>query len=186
MITPSRISLILASIVASCSMLLPSVGAEAKGNFDKILVFAGISACIEVDDPSLSGFFSFSDFSERQSWPAAPGEGWLIARYASDQNTGEPVPVDHIWIYPPSSHSGPLVYYQGLVNGSSEYDGKLFEGNPEAWLKLQSLVEASSRSASTTSQVAPVLATGLLGLCIGTAISFGVLRTRLSREHASA
>jgi len=184
--TPGGIRLILASIIASYSMLLPSVGAEAKGNFDKIVVFAGVSGSVEVDDPSLLGFFSFSDFSERQSWPAAPGEGWLIARYANDQNSGEPVPVDHIWIYPPSGNSGPVVYYQGLVNGSSEYDDKLFEGNPEAWDKLQSIVEAPGRLAPTTLQVAPLLAAGLLGLCIGMGLSQVFLRRRLSGEQASA
>ena len=184
--TSRPVAVLLASVIASFAMLSSSIGAQAKGSFDKIVIFAGVSGSFEVDEPSLLGFFSFSDFSEPLSWPAAPGEGWLIARYANDQETGEPVPVDHIWIYPPSGNRGPFVYYQGLVNGSSEYDGKLFEGNPGALHQLQSIVEASSQPAPSTSQVAPLLAIGLLGICLGIGVSQLLLRRRSGRIKASA
>ena len=184
--TSGRVAVVFASVITSFAMLSPSISAQAKGSFDKIVVFAGVSGSFEVDEPSLLGFFSFSDFSERLSWPAAPGEGWLIARYANDQKTGEPVPVDHIWMYPPSGNRGPFVYYQGLVNGSSEYDGKLFEGNPEALRQLQSIVEASSQPAPSTSQIAPLLVIGLLGICLGIGVSQLLLRRRSGRTKASA
>ena len=47
--TSGRVAVVFASVITSFAMLSPSISAQAKGSFDKIVVFAGVSGSFEVD-----------------------------------------------------------------------------------------------------------------------------------------
>jgi len=49
--------------------------------------------------------------------------------------------------YPQSGGSGGYVYYDGLLNGSSEYDGNWFTASPEGDAAFRSLLTAQEATA---------------------------------------
>jgi hypothetical protein len=110
-------------------LLIPATIALAKGGFDYITVKGpGVTGEINVTNPALTGdFFAFADFSKGPiDPPADPGEGYQIVRvYVVDT---KPAPFDQLHYYPYTGY----VYYDGLVNGSSEYDVKWYAANPAA------------------------------------------------------
>jgi hypothetical protein len=110
-------------------LIIPTTLVLAKGEFDYITVKGpGVTGEINVTNPALTGdFFAFADFSMGPiDPPADPGEGYQIVRvYVVDT---KPEPFDQLHYYPYTGY----VYYDGLVNGSSEYDGKWYTANPSA------------------------------------------------------
>ena len=119
--------------IFSCLLLLalfvPAFRVFAKGEFDYLLVKGpGITDELDITDPSLTGnFFAFADFSKGSiTAPVDPGQGYQIFRiYVVD---GKDQPFDQLHYYPYTGY----VYYDGLINGSSEYDGKWFQADPAA------------------------------------------------------
>jgi hypothetical protein len=116
------------AILGLC-LLIPSAIAFAKGNFDYITIKGpGITGEINVTAPALTeDFFAFADFSQGPiDSPDDPGQGYQIVRvYVVDT---KPQPFDQLHYYP---YTG-FVFYDGIVNGSSEYDGKWYAANPSA------------------------------------------------------
>jgi hypothetical protein len=116
-------------ILAVLGLGLPVLTAAAKGNFDYVTVKGpGITGEINITNPALTGdFFAFADFSKGNiASPAAPGEGYQVVRvYVMDNNDQ---PFDQLHYYPYTGY----VYYDGVVNGSSEYDGRWYAANPAA------------------------------------------------------
>ena len=110
-------------------LIIPNMLVLAKGEFDYITIKGpGVTGEINVTNPALTGeFFAFADFSKGPvDPPANPGEGYQIVRvYVVDT---KPAPFDQLHYYPYSGY----VYYDGLANGSSEYDGKWYMANPSA------------------------------------------------------
>lgn len=115
-------------ILALC-LIIPTTLVLAKGEFDYITIKGpGVTGEINVTNPALTGeFFAFADFSKGPvDPPANPGEGYQIVRvYVVDT---KPAPFDQLHYYPYTGY----VYYDGLANGSSEYDGKWYMANPSA------------------------------------------------------
>lgn len=114
-------------------LLIPAMPALARGNFDYLAVKGpGITGEIDVTNPELTGdFFAFADFTQGAiDPPADPGQGYQIVRvYVVTKNDKpEPTPFDQLHYYPYTGY----VYYDGLVEGSSEYDGKWYLANPSA------------------------------------------------------
>lgn len=112
---------------------LPSTFVHVKGNFDYITIKGpGITGELNVTDPALTAdFFAFADFSKGEvSPPADPGEGYQILRVyvVTENDKPAPTPFDQLHYYP---YTG-FVYYDGLVSGSSEYDGRWYAANPSA------------------------------------------------------
>jgi len=121
------------SILFILGLLIPTMSAFAKGNFDYVTVRGpGITGELNITNPKLTqDFFIFADFTKGPiDPPADPGEGYEVVRvhvdYTNDKPT--PTPFDLLYYYPYSGY----VYYQGLVGGSSEYDGKWYIANPDA------------------------------------------------------
>ena len=110
-------------------LIIPNMLVLAKGEFDYITIKGpGVTGEINVTNPALTGeFFAFADFSKGPIDPPADlGEGYQIVRvYVVDT---KPAPFDQLHYYPYTGY----VYYDGLANGSSEYDGKWYTANPSA------------------------------------------------------
>lgn len=114
-------------------MLLPTMVALAKGEFDYITIKGpGITGEIDVTNPALTqDFFAFADFSQGEiSAPVDAGQGYQVVRVYAEFTDSKPkdLPFDQLHYYPYTGY----VYYDGLVDGSSEYDGKWYLANPEA------------------------------------------------------
>jgi hypothetical protein len=108
--------------------LLTSVTALAKGQFSFIAVTGGeLIDEVRLGDPALTeDFFTFADFYEdRTKAPDNPGIGYEITRYYVKGYTESAF--DKLIYYPETG----FVYYDGIVNGSSEYDDKWYTAQPD-------------------------------------------------------
>lgn len=124
-----RLSLFL---VALC-LFVPSAIVLAQGNFDYLTVKGpGITGEINVTNPALtSDFFAFADFTRGEVPPPAdPGQGYEIVRVYVETVDEKPTarPFDQLHYYPYTGY----VFYDGLAEGASEYDGKWYAANPSA------------------------------------------------------
>lgn len=137
--------------------LTTSITAFAKGNFS-FLIISGpnlkeplrTTSSVLTDD-----FFAFTDFSHDETEaPADPGLGFEVTRYYADVH-GD-IPFDHFHYYPDTG----FVYYDGLVNGWSEYDGKWYLARPYIRMLFENALPDYARSAAP---VAPSQPASLLG-----------------------
>ena len=113
---------------AFAAILMTSIPVFAKGGFSFISITgAGLKEEIRATDPALTeDFFAFADFyRNKTSAPANPGTGYEITRYYIE-GVGEIV-FDRLHYYPETG----FVYYDGIVNGSSEYDGEWYIAKTE-------------------------------------------------------
>ena len=168
---------------------IPST-AMAKGTFDRIVVY-GEGEATQVTDPSLLGFTAFNDFSSPYpGTPSVVGPGLLIVREGTDANTGEFVPFDTLRLFPTSLGTGspPVVFYEGLVNGWSEYDSKWYTASPEATASLQELIAstAGDSSAAIGPSFTPIAIAGIVGFALGIGTMALLKRPRRPRLDASA
>jgi hypothetical protein len=108
--------------------LITSTVALAKGNFAFIIVSGGnLKNKLRLTDPALTNdFLVFADLfrNEQAEAPANPGIGYEITRYYSDNGVEQAF--DHLHYYPDTG----FVYYDGMVNGWSEYDGHWYRAQP--------------------------------------------------------
>jgi hypothetical protein len=119
-----RIALAFALLAA----MIVSISVSAKGGFAFISITgASLKETIRAADGELThDFFAFADFSQSKSdAPADPGVGYEITRYYIDDN--REVAFDKLHYYPDTG----FVFYDGIVNGSSEYDGKWYTAKTE-------------------------------------------------------
>ena len=119
-----RVTLGLALILS----LITSVTAFAKGGFAFIAIRGpGSKEEVLVADPALTeDFFTFANFYEdKTKAPADPGQGYEILRYYVDGK--REIIFDRLHYYPESG----FVFYDGIENGESEYDGEWYTANPE-------------------------------------------------------
>jgi hypothetical protein len=108
----------------------------AKGSFSFITVTSSnLKEPARLSDPALTtDFFAFADFyQDKAEAPVDPGTGYEITRYYVDSNTESAF--DKLHYYPDTEY----VYYDGIVNGSSEYDAKWYTANQD----LKSVFEAA-------------------------------------------
>ncbi len=108
--------------------LLTSSTVFAKGKFAFIVVTgAGLKDKVRFIDPSLTtDFFAFANFyRDKAEAPVDPGVGYEITRYYFDGD--REIVFDKLHYYPETGY----VYYDGVVNGSSEYDQKWYIAQPE-------------------------------------------------------
>jgi len=108
--------------------LITSITAFAKGSFAFISVTGpDLKDAVRLIDPALTAdFFTFADFfQDRTEAPDNPGVGYEITRYYVDGSHESAF--DKLHYYPDTG----FVYYDGIVNGSSEYDGKWYTAKPD-------------------------------------------------------
>jgi len=134
-------------IIALC-LLIPTTITLAKGNFSYVTIDGpGLTDELNVTDPALtSDFFVFADFTKGPiDTPADPGEGYEITRVYIETIDGKPEAqaFDQL-LYFPYADDG-YVYYVGLSDGSSEYDGKWFVANPVANEPFRAALAKSAR-----------------------------------------
>jgi hypothetical protein len=153
MFTPIRLAL----GIALLAILIASSTAFAKGGFSFIAITGpNLEEEIRSSDLALTeDFFAFADFyRDRIKAPEEPGVGYEITRYYIDGKSE--IAFDHLHYYPETG----FVYYDGIVNGSSEYDAEWYTAQPgiksvfEGALSVSSLnapnqIQASASTSST-------------------------------------
>jgi hypothetical protein len=115
---------------------------SAKGGFSFITISgANLQEVLRSNDIALTeDFFAFADFyRDRVDAPVDPGVGYEITRYYLDG--GHEIAFDRLHYYPATG----FVYYDGIVNGSSEYDGGWYTAQPE----IKSVFESAIAGAAT-------------------------------------
>jgi uncharacterized integral membrane protein len=120
-------------ILIVLSLFITSAFVLAKGDFDYLAVKGpGITGEINITNPALTGnFFVFANFTQGEvPVPGDPGQGYQVVRVYVETVDGKPspMPFDQLHYYPYTGY----VYYDGIINGSSEYDDKWYAANPSA------------------------------------------------------
>ena len=108
--------------------LATSVISFAKGNFSFLVITgADLQNAICITDPALTtNWFAFADLSQGNTQkPSRPGIGYEITRYYLDREGQHAF--DALHYYPDTG----FVYYDGIVGGWSDYDGKWYTANPK-------------------------------------------------------
>ena len=129
--------------IALLVTLTVSITAFAKGGFSFITITgANLKDELRVTDPELTtDFFAFADFSRNKAEaPANPGEGYEITRYYIDGKSE--VVFDRLHYYPETG----LVYYDGIVNGSSDYDGEWYIARREIKAAFEKVLPGQVKS----------------------------------------
>ena len=129
--------------------LMTSITVFAKGSFSFITVTGpDLKETVRISDPVLThDFFAFADYyRDKTEAPADPGAGYEIQRYYV--TNGREVPFDRLHYYPDTG----FVYYDGIVNGSSEYDGEWYTAKPEIKTVFEDALPKHGQSAAPASQ----------------------------------
>ncbi|MBI2757332.1 MAG: hypothetical protein HYX49_01485 [Chloroflexi bacterium] len=135
----------------------------AKGNFSFIVIQGGgIDGELRSTDPALTDdFFAFADFFSAQTdQPAKPGLGYKVIRYYS--YNGREIAFDYLHYYPETGY----VYYDGIMGGWSEYDGKWYVANPNIKTSFENIFLKQTQSAT------PFIAAAALSLLFVLAFMF--------------
>ena len=154
--------------------------ALAKGPFDRVTVSGGqIENAVEVSDPLLMDFFSLSIFHNAGiEQPQVEGEGYLVTRYFKEED-GSFTPWDSLRFYPNKEETGGYVFYEGLVNGSSEYDGKWYLASYSGSSRLRQIINVSERPLPLTKTILTqflYFAAALAGFAIVVIVGLFILR----------
>ena len=122
--------------------LLMSTTVLAKGGFSYITVTgADLKGEIRLSDLDLTeDFFAFADFyRSRADAPVDPGTSYEIIRYYVDGKS-ETI-FDRLHYYPETGY----VFYDGIENGSSEYDDKWYLATSEVKSAFESALNFELR-----------------------------------------
>jgi hypothetical protein len=114
--------------VALAASLILFITAFAKGGFSFIAITGpNLKEEVRSREAALTeDYFTFADFYRNKTEaPADPGAGYEITRYYIDG--AREIAFDRLHYYPESG----FVYYDGIVNGSSEYDGEWYTASSE-------------------------------------------------------
>ena len=138
--------IVAASLFAVLLLNFGTDSALAKGPFDRVTINGGkIESSIEVSDPLLMDFFSLSNFPNAGiEQPLVEGDGYLVTRYFMESD-GSLTPWDNLRFYPNTTGTGGNIFYEGLVNGSSEYDGKWYLASRAGSSRLRHIITASEQ-----------------------------------------
>jgi hypothetical protein len=118
-----------------------STAVFAKGGFSFIAITGpGLKEEVRATDASLTeDYFAFADFySNKVEAPKDPGQGYQITRYYVDGKHERGF--DQLRYYPETGY----VFYDGIVNGESEYDGEWYSANPAVKSVFESVLPVSS------------------------------------------
>ena len=126
----------------------------AKGGFDFITITGpNLKQAVRVTDTSLTtDFFAFANFYEdKTKAPEDPGEGYEITRHY-EQGVSDVI-FDRLHYYPDSG----FVFYDGIENGDSEYDGEWYTANPETKPAFETAlsVQTGPAAAEKNQRIAP-------------------------------
>ena len=129
----TRIGLVL-MLALLIALALPGL-TSAKGPASRIVIVGpGLDGelVLEGDMAVLIpiSFAMLEDFMQPVDPPARPAPGFELTRFF-ETNPGQYVPFDRVAYHPAPDGEPGLVHYLGIVNGSSEYDGRWFRTTPK-------------------------------------------------------
>jgi hypothetical protein len=136
-------------------ILITSITAFAKGGFSFITITGpNLKERVRATDSALTeDFFAFADFfRERTKAPTDPGTAYEITRYYIDGS--REIAFDRLHYYPDTG----FVYYDGIVNGSSEYDGEWYTAKPEIKMVFEKVLSGGAPSAAPIAESQPITA----------------------------
>lgn len=148
MLSRIRVALGLALLL----MLATTLTAFAKGGFTFISITgSGLQEAVRVTDLALTeDFFAFANFyKDRIEAPANPGKGYEITRGYVDGK--REIVFDRLHYYPETG----FVYYDGIENGESEYDGEWYTANPGIKTVFEAALAGQTGSASPVEKKQP-------------------------------
>lgn len=134
-------------------LLITSMTAFAKGGFDFITITGpNLKQAVRVTDTSLTNdFFTFANFYEdKTKAPEDPGEGYEITRHY-EQGVSDVI-FDRLHYYPESG----FVFYDGIENGESEYDGEWYTANPEIKSAFETALSVQTGPAASPEKKEPI------------------------------
>jgi hypothetical protein len=107
---------------------------------------------MRITDASLTeDFFTFANFYEDKTrTPVDPGQGYEITRHYV-RGVGDVI-FDRLHYYPESG----CVFYDGIENGDSEYDGEWYTANPEIKTSFESALGTQTRPVVLAEKMEPV------------------------------
>jgi hypothetical protein len=120
------------ALLIACITAIPVF---AKGGYAFLTITGSdLKETVRTSETALTkDFFAFADFyRDRVEAPADAGTGYEITRYYMDRE--REIAFDQLHYYPTTG----FVYYDGIINGSSEYDGGWYRARPE----MKSMFEA--------------------------------------------
>lgn len=149
--------------VAALAVLVQ--GALAKGPPQHIRIDGpGLAEPLEITESAkleALGMASLEDFFSSVPDPGALASVYLLTR--SYQDGDRMVPFDQV-LFAPGPPGGPgYVYYVGIINGWSEYDGKWFRATGAGTQALEGLLEAAVGGSYRTTEVEPAAGSGAGG-----------------------
>jgi hypothetical protein len=173
--------------LALAAILVTSIPVFAKGAFDFISITGpGLKGAVQITDASLTEeFFTFANFYDaRTNEPAEPGQGYEITRHYK-QGVSDVI-FDRLHYYPETG----FVFYDGIENGESEYDGEWYTANPDIKAVFESALAVQAGSPAQTAKEQPAAiplptpATLAIALTAGVAVLFGFAfwRRRVSAQ----
>jgi hypothetical protein len=136
-------------------ILLTSITAFAKGGFSFITITGpNLKEEVRATDSALTeDFFAFADFvRDRTQAPTNPGTGYEISRYYIDGS--REIAFDRLHYYPDKG----IVYYHGIVNGSSEYDAEWYTAKPEIKVEFEKVLSGGTPSVAPVAESQPITA----------------------------
>jgi len=138
--------------LALIATLLIPFTAFAKGGFDFITITGpDLKGVVRVTDSRLTAdFFTFANFYEDKTRaPTDPGVGYEITRHYEQGMSN--VIFDRLHYYPETG----FVFYDGIENGDSEYDGEWYKADPEIRPVFESVLPVSAKSAALSEKKQP-------------------------------
>jgi hypothetical protein len=139
--------------LALLTILMSSITAFAKGGFSFIAITGpDLKEEVRATDLALTeDFFAFADFyRDRTKAPTDPGTGYEITRYYIDGK--REIAFDRLHYYPDTG----FVYYDGIVNGSSEYDGAWYTAKPETKAAFEKVLPGGTQSVAPAAESQPI------------------------------
>jgi hypothetical protein len=123
--------------------LVSAVG--AKGEAARITITGEeIEGEIEVLDQETLALLSFMQLEQsllpRSFAPEGLGEGYEIARYFQEEGSERYFPFDRVSYHPDPDGGQGYIQYLGIVNGSSEYDGRWFRPSADGEAALRDVL----------------------------------------------
>jgi hypothetical protein len=137
---------------AVVALLIMSIPVFAKGGFDFITITGpDLKEAVRVSQANLTeDFFTFANFYEDKiKAPVDPGKGYEITRHYV-QGVSDIV-FDRLHYYPETG----FVFYDGIENGDSEYDGEWYTANPEIKTIFESVLLTQNVSAAPAEKEEP-------------------------------
>jgi len=163
--------------------------ASAKGNFTTVVVMRlGTGELRIVHDPDLVGFFALSDFTKGSREVTNPGstyaDSYELTRVGEGEGGGL-FAIDRVRYVPPGSSQLGYIFYEGLINGSSEYDGKWFPTTPAGDEVMKRIMTSTPSTLSTGVSPLAAGASALILLVAGFAAGTVYQRRRSRRPQRS-